>query len=410
MDKLSTALNYFDKLAARVGRPDPVSGLAAATVGRIGGLPNLILSRHMLSNADPGVTDSRVSQYSDMESEALRDVVVRTDGSNFLDDYLYKDDPDKANPRKKKKWYQRVGGRVWHNPNTSLPMKALATAMSPMNYLSHTLQRASHYDPTTNAVNNYGNEPAVLEHELGHAIDFNDLYGLGVKPKDTLLKRIPKQLAHDAYILSANIPGVNLWHEAQANRRSSQVNDRLHAGGQITPEDYEERRLRRTEVLPAGYGSYLGGNIPFVGPLLSAPGTLLGKSLGLATTASRRDDQEREKSDKRRKKQHKQAAATGPAPSMFQESQRGMFQGAAIGGLGGMALTLPDLLASGDDYDDELAQKRLLRRMAIGATGAAAIGGILPLLKKHLAAQSPTMPPFSTPKLASAMQYFESLK
>lgn len=365
--KLANALAYFEKQAARISGRDPFAGLAADTVGRAAGLPNLIMSGRSLHSANPQTTRDRVSQYSKIEPDALRDVVVRTDGSDFADDYLWQDDP-----KKDKKWHQRLGGRVWQNPRTSLPMKLLATAMAPGTYLGTNLTRASHYDPTTNAVNNFGDEPSILEHELGHAVDFNQLYGMGVNEDDSYLRRFPKQLARDGYTLSANIPFANLWHEAQANRRSAGINQELNDRKLISDAEHEERKLRRTEVLPAGYGSYLASHIPIAGGLLSVPGMLAGKAYGLASTAGRRDEQEKEKSKESRRSKATKKAEMSPSPGS--RMLAGTVTGAAAGGLAGAAYGLPGVLLASEDEKD-MQRKRLLRRLAIGAALGGAAGG-----------------------------------
>ena len=121
--------------------------------------------------------------------------------------------------------------------------------------------RASHYNPFADRAVLYQDEPAIGQHELGHALDFNKLYGANPGTSDQkgisgALVRQAKGVLRDAYMHSYTIPFVNLLHEGRANYLSSQA---LKAT--LSPEEYETQARRRTQVLPAGYGSYIGGNL-----------------------------------------------------------------------------------------------------------------------------------------------------
>lgn len=308
----------FSKLPERKGKKgaekkavDVVAGglpsrLTSLSVGRVLGLPNLILSGRALHSANKADRpDKHRALAKAMESAApdqLNDTVVRLEGTDLIDDLLWKKRHGTQDPGR---WYDRIGGRIWQNPRTSLIGKGIGTLGAIPNALLANLGRSSHYNQYSDAASIYGDEPAVTTHELGHAIDFNDKGG-----KNPDLKR---QLLRDGYgLLYAAVPPARLWHEGQANIKSRAA---LDAGLKDKPDELHNILVRRDRVLPAGYGSYVGDVIPGVGPL---PGALAGKALGLGRAkvrersyASQKGDggKEPDKKDKKDKKETDKEAA-----------------------------------------------------------------------------------------------------
>lgn len=127
-------------------------------------------------------------------------------------------------------------GRIWTNKNTSLPSKLLGTVLSPYDYFSASLGRADHYDPFSNTVTTYTNEPAVLAHELGHAKDFKQKGSPGL------------------YALSRNLTPLRLYQEYRAS------NNALSAlGGQnLTTTERERTAARMNRILGGALGTYVG--------------------------------------------------------------------------------------------------------------------------------------------------------
>lgn len=94
-----------------------------------------------------------------------------------------------------------------------------------------------HYSPITNSIGTFGDNPAVLAHELGHAADFNE--------DKHWIRRASRKL-----------PGYgNLRTEYVANRNAKEILSN------ITDDEDRQKRihaLRRSSLYPS-YGTYLGG-------------------------------------------------------------------------------------------------------------------------------------------------------
>jgi hypothetical protein len=274
-----------EKVALDVEPGGLPSRMTASTLGRVGGLLNLILTRRALHNPQaPGNAEKHketAESFERVEPEALKDVVLRLGGTRTVDDVLLK----KNRNGEQDPWYKRLGGRVWHNPHTSVLGKAYGSLATPLANVGAALQRGSHYNPFTNAIAQYMDEPAVTEHELGHAIDFNTIMG---KPSKHFLTRQMQGIGRDAYsaaYMQPFVPAAKLWHEGQANILSART---MHKAYADRPEEERERQIRRWEVLPAGYGSYLGNAINPASALPTLAGILGGKVLGMGVGAGMR--------------------------------------------------------------------------------------------------------------------------
>lgn len=63
--------------------------------------------------------------------------------------------------------------RIWKNENNSLMDKLYTSATLPSNSFWEALGRVDHFDPSSNTLTVYHDSPAILAHELGHALDYN---------------------------------------------------------------------------------------------------------------------------------------------------------------------------------------------------------------------------------------------
>lgn len=261
-------MNRFEKAALHVEEGSVGQRLLASTLGRLN--PNNLVALALTEKAYSDPTrdllfrkkkDNLAKYKKDFgnlakyDPEALKDTVISLGGGNFVDDYLYKKNRGEGD-----RWYQRLGGRVLQNDKTGPYGKLVGMLQAPYSFLSDA-NRASHYNPFSDRAVLYQDEPSIGQHELGHALDFNKLYG--ANPGESTQKGITgalvrqaKGVLRDAYMHSYTIPFVNLLHEGRANYLSSQA---LKAT--LSPEEYETQARRRTQVLPAGYGSYIGGNL-----------------------------------------------------------------------------------------------------------------------------------------------------
>jgi len=338
----------LQKKALYVEEGGPISRLVASTVGRVnpGSLPNLLLSKN--TYVDPsrkGIfwkdeekfnkNKEEAETIAKYDPEALSDTVVRLGGTNLIDDLIWKKNRGENDP-----WYKRVGGRTFHNKKTGLISKLLGAPGVLAASLTTPLVRGSHYNPVTDTISEYANEHAILQHELGHALDHNRLYGIRPGSKDDgFLKRQAKGLAHDLYSVSYGLNPVSmLLQEARANQLSHRALEEVL--GKDSPE-YKERVKRRWEVLPAGFGSYLGG-LTMGMPL---PGLVAGKVLGMAAGKGQElEDQEaerkaKEESDSQEKPKIRKAASQKQARNLNLSSMADISQGGR-GALMGHALNM----------------------------------------------------------------------
>ena len=284
---IARAAAAMEKGALEVTKGGLPSSLVGATLGRAnpGTLLNLIISRRAYHSPH---TKGRLPKHrqiaEDIEAgsgDALSNTVLRLGGGDMIDDMIWKKETGKKLP-----WYKQLGGRVAQNPRTGPLGKLLGYPATVINDLSAPLARSDHYNPYTDAAHIYMDEPAVTSHEVGHAVDFNTLRdedketgeweAKGKIPKD-FVPRAGKGTLRDLYGISRAIPGVPLWQEAQANIKSRKA---LVKSLKDNPERLREILERRTQVLPSGYGSYVGS---LGGGLVGGPtGASVGALAGLA--------------------------------------------------------------------------------------------------------------------------------
>jgi len=280
---------HTEKRALTVERGAPIGRFSANTLGRLNpfSLLNLILTSKAYH--DPGKTPERREQHEETarlleqyRPKALGNTELRLGGPNIIDDILWK----KEAPGQPLPWYKQLGGRVLHNPRTGPLGKVLGYPASVLNAMISPLFRASGYSPWTDTAEIYAHDNPITEHELGHAIDFNTFTNPTGKVPG-FLGRQAHGTARDLYMGAyMGLPPARLWHEAQANRRSFLA---LRKALKENPEELRQRMIRRSQVLPAGYGSYVGGAIPTSGmePLL---GMIVGKNLGGGWARQLRDE------------------------------------------------------------------------------------------------------------------------
>jgi hypothetical protein len=278
------------KAAAATEIGGPVSRATASTLGRVLGLPNLIASGRALHN--PQGTPHRVEkhkqvvdQFSQAAPGALANTLVRLGGTDIIDDAVWKKERDGEDLP----WTQQLGGRVWQNPRTGPIGKVVGTATAPITNLLASLTRSSHYSPETDTAVQFMDEPAMLEHELGHAIDFNTLTNDKGEVPQAFGDRLAAGTARDLYgLLYRALPPARLYHEYQANAKSQEVLDKTLKD---KPQELHDRTKRRWETLGAGYGSYVGGAVH---PFAAIPGMLAGKAVGLGVSSGMGDTPEGE--------------------------------------------------------------------------------------------------------------------
>ncbi len=280
-----------EKAAIAVERAGLPSRVLSSTVGRIGGAPMLLMGLDQLRDPtqwqgkDKSVLDRNIAS-SDTRALALKQLA---------------EDMAKARPQELGGHTVVLGGtnltrdipRILRNPRTSILGKALGIGTYPAQALQMALARGSHYNPFSDTSHIYGNSPAVLSHELGHAIDFNRLpvpqYSKDKSKVLTFLKRQGLGAVRDAYAASRSIPipfaaaPIILAQEALANRESEKA---LKDTYKNDPEKLQAILKDRTAHLPGGYASYMGflaannGIIP-VDPQMAAMGAMaIGSGLG----------------------------------------------------------------------------------------------------------------------------------
>ena len=274
---------YFGQLvkqAINVERAGLPSRALASTVGHLGGLasglPILTLKSHVnptnIEGASGGWNDAEISE-DDERAVKLRQLAQ---------------DMEKANPQALGTHNVVLGGtrltrdipRIIRNPRTSILGKGLGLATYPITAALMNSVRGSHYNPFSDTTHLYGNSPATLTHELGHALDFNERpvpQGTGVSG---WLKRQGGGLMRDGYMLSRSLTPLMLYQEAAANIKSE---DALRKVYKNDPQKLNKILDDRQKVLPAGMGSYLGSVAGPMGPLA---GLAAGKLYGLSQSAA----------------------------------------------------------------------------------------------------------------------------
>ena len=286
-----------EKISIDVSRGGLPAMTLGSTIGHLGGFPgNLILSPQLHVNPTDwtgaeGVTDPEPAPEDTraQKMKALAQTMAQADPQALSNHQVYL-----GGPR-----FFRELKRTLTNPRTSIAGKAFGTASLPLAYLSTALTRGNAYNPFSDSTYLYGNNPAVLSHELGHALDFNSKrvpeYEPGKNKLLTWLRRQGSGLKRDLYGVAGKIPLVSLLHEANANQRSERA---LRKTLGDKPNKLNEILHDRQKVLPAGYGSYVGSTLG--GPGAALPGLLGGKAYGLLQAARRKGtyaDQDKDKPD-----------------------------------------------------------------------------------------------------------------
>ena len=281
------------KEAAEVVHGGPISSWTGATLGRAGatlaGLPVLTMDTLRSPEYPERFKEHEklVKQFEKVRPQQLSDVKVRLGGTDTIDDII----------------------RTWQNRRTGPIGKVLGTLGAPMGNLRSTLMRSPHYNPYSNAVVQFAHSKPITQHELGHAIDFNQ-----VEPSKNFWQRQLQGTGRDLYGLAYSaIPFANLWHEAQANNQSRLALEDIY---KKNPAKLRAEEVERLKVLPAGYGSYVGGN------LLGAPGatigSLAGKGLGMGLSAIHAAGKDEPvKKPKKSEPDHKKAASINQAADDF---------------------------------------------------------------------------------------------
>lgn len=270
----------FVKQAITVERGGLPSRALASTVGQLGGvasgLPILTLKSHVnptdwegasggWNEADISPTDERAMKLKQL-AEAMQ----------------------RANPQELGTHNVVLGGtrftrdipRIMSNRRTSLIGKGLGLATYPLTAALMNSVRGSHYNPFSDTTHLYGNSPATLTHELGHAIDFNERPVPKGKGVGGWLKRQGGGLLRDGYTLSRALSPLMLYQEAAANIKSE---DALRKAYKDDPQALNKILDERQKVLPAGMGSYLGS---LAGPMGPLAGLAAGKLYGLSQSAA----------------------------------------------------------------------------------------------------------------------------
>ncbi len=285
-DLLTIALgDSAEKISIDVARGGLPAMALASTLGHVGAFPGgTILSRRThvnptdwtgaegITDAEPAAEDTRAQRM-----QQLAQTMAQADPQALSDHQVYL-----GGPR-----FFRELKRTLTNPRTSVLGKTVGTLGLPGSYLSTALTRGSAYNPWSNSTYLYGDSPAVLSHELGHALDFNasqvPQYEPGKNKLMTWLRRQGTGIKRDLYGLAGNLPIVSLLHEASANQRSERALRKVLGD---KPGKLNEILHDRQKVLPAGYGSYVGKTLG--GPGGALLGLAGGKAYGLAQGARRK--------------------------------------------------------------------------------------------------------------------------
>jgi hypothetical protein len=274
---------YHEKAAGAVGRGGVIHKAIGDTVGRVASLPALLMSNRVMHDPTkkdrPKAHEDVMEMFSKVRPDQLRDVLLRLGGADLIDDMVWKKDRGEGPQH----WSKRLGGRILHNQKAGPAGKALGYATAPLRWAQTAVNRSPHYDPFSDAANNPWDDVQVSEHELGHAIDFNNAERHG---PIGMLGRLGRGSLRDLYTAAYGLPMAKLWHEAQANNQSLGA---LREGLADDPEQLAEREDARWPTLTAGYGSYIGGElsnlgVPVVGPLA---GMVAGRIAGEGVRANR---------------------------------------------------------------------------------------------------------------------------
>ena len=294
----------FDHTNPDIGYGDSVGNAIGATVGRINNYLNpasafqlMVLSPRMILNP----TESSKGTYRIDEKDRKAKMYKKLMAA------MLKENPNQLNDVR-----VNLGGpryihdirRALTNSRTFPLLRPLYALTTPVTDFVTNIARSDHYNPLNNTVTLYSDNPAIMSHELGHAIDINS-WGLGGardKEKEskqkvlrrafTKLMRHIKNLPRDAYSVGKGIfsnpaseyfnpvlgKGLTLWQEAMANTRSF-LN--IRKALKKNPEALKNLYILRNKALPAAYSTYLLGSMD-LDPSVAVKGFLRAKLLGEA--------------------------------------------------------------------------------------------------------------------------------
>ena len=286
-----------EKESSEIGQASRAEKFVGDTVGRVGNIlgGGPLITTDLLRDPTKGDRENEhANTLALMESarpQQLGDVKLRLGGSNMLDDLK----------------------RVWTNKRTGPLGKVLGTAVTPVSSLAAMIGRGPHYNPWSNTVVQTSHSQPITEHELGHAIDFNDR----PLPKNWLSRQI-QNTGRDLYGLAGGLPFVNLWHEMQANHKSHKA---LRDALSDNPEELSQREDARTRVLPAAYSTHLAPYL-VANPLAALGGTAATK--GVSTLVADREQRQRRERERDKQRDKREKESSGPYMPPLQSAIRTM--------------------------------------------------------------------------------------
>jgi hypothetical protein len=274
------AFGELVKQAITVERAGLPSRAVASTLGQVGGALNGLPILTLKSHVNPTNWEGATGGWDEAE--------VSQDDERAMKLQQLARDMERANPQELKDHRVVLGGtrltrdipRILKNPRTSILGKGLGLATYAPTALLMNAMRGSHYNPFSDTTHLYGNSPATLTHELGHAIDFNSRPVAEGSGASGWLKRQGGGLLRDGYMLSRGLTPLMLYQEAAANMESEKALREVYKND---PDKLNAILDERQKVLPAGMGSYLGTLAGPVGPLA---GLAAGKLYGLAASGA----------------------------------------------------------------------------------------------------------------------------
>lgn len=217
----------------------------------------------------------------------------------------------KANPDQLQDVHVNLGGgrlwndlvRTWNNSRVNPLFRILGTVGVPVADFMSSLRRADHYNPLSNTVTLYSDSPAILTHELGHAIDLNSYSIPRDEEAESKLSFFPRMgakivrhirnLPRDAYLALKAVPGLvglgtTLTQESMANIRSLQSIRKAFKDDPTTLKALETLRSKHLNPAFSTYGLGAAGQLgaPLTYPIVygtMAGAKLLGEGHNLAT-------------------------------------------------------------------------------------------------------------------------------
>lgn len=316
-ESCSREQNWMEKLAISVERGGIPSQLLANTLGRIGALPSMLISPRaqvsptgQLFGADPAREKKHREAAERMSAgapDALSDpswhTKLRLGGTDVIDDLVWRREDEQSGELP---WWRQLGGRLMQNPRSGPLGKLYGLGLYPLWWLMANATRGSFYSPPTDVAHNYWDSPAVTEHELGHAIDFNER-----KLPKSWYGRLGAGTLRDLYTSLAHVWPANLYTESEANRHSLKALQKALRGDK---KKLNERYDERDRVLSPAYGTYVGQPLGLHGVLAGvAGGHLVGRERVKQRQQARKAKMKETENDKKKKpddeKKEKAAAA-----------------------------------------------------------------------------------------------------